>query len=118
MADAAIFIGFGQPARGREQQAVGVFNEAMQHYGALAAGGEIESVEAAFLEPHGGDLGGFILLRGEREKLDAVRRTEEFQRITTRASIAVDGIGVVMAELGEGIASAMTRYTQAVGDLT
>lgn len=118
MADSGIFIGFGQPARGREQQALQVFNEAMQHYGELAARGEIESVEAVFLEPHGGDLGGFILLRGTRERLGAVHRSEDFQRITTRASLVVDSIGVVMADLGDGIASGMARYQEAVADLT
>jgi hypothetical protein len=114
VADSAIFIGFGKPARGRETEAVQVFGEAMQHYGSLAASGEIESVEAVFLEPHGGDLGGFILLRGEREKLDAVRRSEAFELITFKADIVVESIGVVNASVGEGVARGLGVYQEAL----
>ncbi len=42
MADAGLFVGFGLPVRGREQQAVGVFNEAVQYYSTLQQQGEIE----------------------------------------------------------------------------
>ena len=44
------------------------------YYTKLQERGEIESFEAVLLEPHGGELGGFLLLRGEAEKLDRVRR--------------------------------------------
>ena len=70
MADDALFIGWGEGVRGREGKAVEVFNKSLQYYGQLQQGGKIKSVEAWFLAPHGGDLGGFIMLRGEREQLD------------------------------------------------
>ena len=59
MADSGLFIGFGLPVRGRERQAIRVFNEVFEYYSRLQEQGEIESFEPVLLEPHGGDLGGF-----------------------------------------------------------
>jgi hypothetical protein len=52
----ALFVGWGPVARGREQQSLMVFQEAMQFYSGLQLQGEIESFQTAALEPHGGDL--------------------------------------------------------------
>ncbi len=114
MADAAIFVGFGQPARAREPQALELFNQTVRYYSELQERGEIESFEPVILEPHGGDLGGFFLLRGERAKLDRVRASEEFMRISTRAGLVVESFGVVMGFTGDGLAAQMSRYEQQV----
>ena len=101
MANAALFIGYGPPMPGREQKSLQVFGEAIQYYGRLQQQGQIESFESVFLEPHGGDLSGFILLRGERDALNRVRYTEEFLRLTNRAGLVVHNIGVVSAFIGD-----------------
>jgi hypothetical protein len=101
MANAALFIGYGPVVPGRERQSLQVFGEAIQYYGTLQQQGQIESFESVFLEPHGGDLGGFILLRGDRDKLNGVRYTEEFLRLTNRAGLVVQNIGVVSAFIGD-----------------
>jgi hypothetical protein len=118
MPDTALFVGFGTPPRGRERKALAVFNEALQFYAELQQRGEIESFEAALLEPHGGDLGGFILLRGERDKLARVRMSDEFNRLTARAGLVVDGFGVVEAALGERLQSQMALYIDQLSELT
>jgi len=69
MAKGALFIGWGPAARGREQQALSLFQESIQYYARLQQQGEIDSFEPMQLEPHGGDLNGFLLLRGDTEKL-------------------------------------------------
>ena len=117
MADFGLFIGWKDPARGRERQAVQVFNEAVALYSSLQERGKIESWDAVFLEPHGGDLNGFFLLRGDRDKLAAVRWSDEFLGMTMRASITVDGFGVVGAEMGARIAQQMEHYQRSVGEL-
>ena len=63
MSDSALFVGWNQPARGREAGAVAAFGEGVQYFGELAARGEIESFEPFFLDAHGGDLNGFFLVR-------------------------------------------------------
>ena len=118
MADSALFVGFGLPARGRERQAIGVLNEALEYYARLEQQGEIESSETILLDPHGGDLGGFTLLRGDQAKLDHIRASEDFLRLISRAEIAVDHIGVVGAVIGERLMTQVALFSQAVDELT
>jgi hypothetical protein len=114
MADAGLFIGFGNPVRGRETQAVELFNETIGWYASLQEEGEIESFEPVFLEPHGGDLGGFILIRGDAEKLAKLRVSEEFNQFTTRATLYVENVGVVGADMGERLQEQMAYYTEQI----
>jgi hypothetical protein len=117
MADFGLFVGFGSQARGREAQASKVFGEAMAHWAELQAKGEIESFEVAILAAHGGDLGGFMLLRGTNEQLARVQGTPEFQRLVLRAGAVVDRVGVVHASLGSAAAEMVARSNEAAADL-
>lgn len=112
MADAALFVGFGPPARAREQQALELFDRALALFSELQALGEIESFEPVLLEPHGGDLGGFILIRGTADQLHALRRSDDFRRINARAGLVVEQFGVVDAHVGEGISAQLAVYEQ------
>jgi hypothetical protein len=118
MADSGLFVGFGYPVRGREQQAVKVFGEAVEYYTRLQQQGEIESFEPVLLEAHGGELGGFFLLRGEQDKLAHLRGSAEFERLTVRAQLIADDIGVVGALLGDRLATEMATFSQQVTELT
>lgn len=117
MADAALFVGFGTTIPGRERRALAVFNEAVAYYTRLQQQGEIESFEPVLLEPHGGDLGGFLLLRGERDKLHRVRRSEEFERLSARAGLVVHSFGIVGAAIGEGLARQFALFEAQLADL-
>jgi hypothetical protein len=101
MTNFGLFVGFGDTVVGRETQAASVFGEAIAYYARLQQQGDIESFEAALLEAHGGDLSGFILLRGDPVKLAMVRASEEWARLVARATFVVHGIGVVSAILDE-----------------
>ena len=118
MANAALFIGWGQPARGRERQALQVFGEGVKYWSGLQQRGEIESFEPVQLEPHGGDLLGFVLLRGDREKLNRLRHSEEFLRLNARAAFIIDGFGVVGAYIGEELQRNFAGYQSDTADLT
>jgi hypothetical protein len=117
MADAALFIGWGQVVRGREKRAVQVFNESVEYWGGLQGDGKIEDFEIVLLAPHGGDLQGFALLRGSREQIGALRADDEFDRRTARADMIIDSQGVVDAVIGEGVARVMGIYQGEVDDL-
>jgi hypothetical protein len=117
MADFGLFIGFGQPVRGREQKATQVFNEAVELWTRWQNDGTIESWQPVFLEPHGGDLGGFFLLWGERDKIAQVRGSDELARVATRAQLIVESFGIVGAETGDRISSQMQLFLEASGDL-
>jgi hypothetical protein len=117
MADAALFIGWGQVVRGREKRAVQVFNESVEYWGALQGDGKIEDFEVVLLTPHGGDLAGFALLRGSEDQMSALRADEEFQRRVARADLIIDSQGVVDAVIGEGLARGIAQYQAEVDDL-
>jgi hypothetical protein len=118
MAEAGLFIGWNLPVRGREEKAVQVFGETMAYWASLEEDGKIEGSQAAFLRPHGGDLGGFMLIRGTREQMAAVQQEEEFNRFITRAGLVVDGFGVVPVFLDDGVAEQMQLYQEMVPQLT
>lgn len=117
MADAALFIGWGQVTRGREERALQVFNESVEYWGGLQGDGKIEDFEVVLLTPHGGDLQGFALLRGSSDQVGALRADEEFQRRITRADLIVESQGVVDALVGDGIARGMGQYQGEIDDL-
>ena len=113
MAGEALFVGWGNAVRGREANSLKVFQEAVEYYGKQQQEGNIDSFEPVFLLPHGGDLAGFFLVKGDAEKLDAMRRSDEFQRVHTRANQIVDGLGIVSALTGEALANAMGMFQEA-----
>jgi hypothetical protein len=69
--------------------------------------GRIERFDVAVLNPTGGDLGGFIMLRGTAEQIDSTRRSEEFQRLQNRVQLIADGLRVIDAFVDEGLAQVM-----------
>ena len=117
MADHALFVGWGEVIPRREQQALQVFNEVVQYYGELQQRGEIEGFEAFLLEPHGGDLAGFLLVRGDLDKLARVRTSDEFIRFNQRAGLVVQRFGVVTAFTGDTLNRQFGTYQQQAGEL-
>jgi hypothetical protein len=117
MAKGALFIGWGAAARGREQTALSLFQEAVQYYTRLQQQGDIDSFEAVSLEPHGGDLYGFLLIKGDAEKIGRMRMSPEFVTLTTRATLVLDNFGVAGAQFGEGLDQLFAEYGSLVGAL-
>ncbi len=89
----------------------------MAYYAALKAAGEIESWEVVQLTRHGGDLMGFVLLRGDPEKLGRLSRTPELVRLLTRAGTCLDHVGVVPAYVDAGVMQFMSAWGGMIGDL-
>jgi hypothetical protein len=117
-ADFGLFIGWGTVKPGREEQALALFQEAQQFDEKLKQRGEIESFETVLLEVHGGDLGGFTLLRGTADKLNRIRyQDQEFLSLINRAILMLNDVGVVGAWIGEGINKQIPLYMQAIRSL-
>lgn len=112
MAGEAIFIGWGEVVRGREKQALQVFQESVEYYGKLQQEGRIEGFDVYVLAPHGGDLSGFAVLRGERQTLGEIRFSEEFQRLIARASAIINRPGVVPAFTGDALGAQMAIFQE------
>ena len=116
MADRILFLGWNRSVAGRVQQALQLFQKAMEFYGGLQADGRIESFEPVVLAAHGGDLNGFTLLRGEAEKLDEVRRDDTFVNLTIEANYCLEGFGIVPGYIGEGITDAFSRWSKLISE--
>lgn len=113
----ALFIGWGRATRGREQRALQVTSEVLEYFKDLQQQGEIEAFETVSLEPHGGDLYGFLLLRGDPERLSRMRTSEEFRRLILRANLVVEDVGVVTAFVGDEQTRRFATFQQQVSEL-
>jgi hypothetical protein len=114
MADRALFVGFGQPVRGREERAVEVFNEFVGMFGRMQGEGRIEGMDITLLDPHGGDLGGFFMVHGTAEQCATLMMDEDFQRACIDAGLVADNFGVVGAATGESVMTQMAMYNEAI----
>ncbi len=117
MADAGIFIGWDYPIYGREEISLKVFGELIDFLEARQRSGDVESFEPALLQPHGGDLGGFVIVRGDRARLDAMVASDEFQRLALRAQSVVTKFGVVNLVMGGQMQRQMGSFLQDTADL-
>lgn len=114
MADAALFIGWGEPVRGREVEAVKAFEDAQEFWTRLQEHGDIESFESVLLAPHGPGLKGFTLLRGTPEQLFALQTSEEFVAVQMRVRLVVDDLEIVNALIGAGMTRRMAIYHEQI----
>lgn len=116
MSESALFVGWGQPVRGREKRSLDVFNDAVTYYGKRLEDGSIESFEPVLLNPHGGDLQGFFLIKGSAEGLATMMATEEFQRLHIRAAMIVENLGIIEAFVDDGVLTQLGYFTDAADE--
>ena len=91
-----------------------MFREAQAFYSEQKASGQITSFESVILSAHGGDLNGFILVKGEQAKLDALQHSDKFQDLTTKVVHNVQGVGLIRGWSGESLTSQVQRYANVI----
>ena len=109
MSNAILFMGWNRPHHGTEDAAYKwMMSEAIP---ALRKweGKFFDRMESAGLTAHGGDLNGFILLFGQRAKLDELRRTDEFEAFSMNVSKRFTNWGVIPGVNFEGMTQVMKR---------
>lgn len=113
MANACLFIGWNRPHPAREKEAWGfLMGEGAAMLEKFRAEGFFESMETIALTAHRSDMNGFIVLLGERAKLDEMRRTDAFEMFSFKMSALLDRYGVVPGLNKTGIDAAMKRMPQ------
>ncbi len=114
MGSNSIFFAWNRSIPGREKTSGSHFNDFVQYLTALQKSGAITSFEPVILEPHGGDLNGFFLVRGDSLKLDALASTNEWQSHMVRAALHLDGSGAVRAYAGSTVEDRMKLWTSLI----
>jgi hypothetical protein len=115
MAEAGLWLAWGIPARGRETQALDLLKETTTGYlERLAQEGQIERFDTAILKPQSMELGGFVLIQGTQEQIDALRRDADFQSWVNQVQLVADRVGIVDAWVNDGLADAIGLYEVAL----
>lgn len=110
MENEVIFFGWNRPVPGREQIGQEHFQEFLGYLAGLQASGAIASFEPVLLSNHGGDLNGFVLIRGNGEQLNALASTEEWMVHNTRGGYHLEGAGAVRGVSGDGVMEWLKAY--------
>ena len=114
MASNIILFGWNRPIPGREKLSAQHFGEFVKYLGNLQQKGAIQGFETVLLDPHGGDLNGFFLIKGDSAKLDALVSTTEWITHTTRATLHLDAFGVVRGVTGNEVMERMALWTSVI----
>lgn len=93
-----------------------LFANSVERWRELQRQGLIDSFETVLLDYHGGDLAGFTLLRGDREKLNKLRMSPEFESAMQRAGVVLSHFGCVEAFTGEEVQRRLTDYQKQVAE--
>jgi hypothetical protein len=115
MADRVIFTGWTRPVVGREKQAMQLFQKATAYYSKLKTEGKIESFEQVLLMPHGGDLNGFTLIRGDAKKLAEIQDEATAVELRMEAAYCLEGYGVIVGYTGEGLTNLFPQWLKLIG---
>ena len=110
MSSNVVLFGWNRSLPGREKLSGQHFDDFVKYLGGLQQKGTIQGFDIVFLDAHGGDLNGFFLIKGEPAKLDALLGTTEWITHITRATLHLDGAGVIRGVTGAGIADRMTLW--------
>ena len=112
MAQGTLFVGWGSIVAGREKVASKVLGEAMVYLQGLKAAGTIQSVDVVLLEPHGGELEGFVLLKGDKANLAQLRVDDEFVKVIVGVQLVHSKVGVVGGYSGAEMQSLLQVWDQ------
>ena len=108
--DGALMVSFGAVIPGREALAVSAFTELSRFLGALLDDGVSSFSPYFFADGLMGDVSGFFMVEGRRERLDRLRREDPFARLLLRAGAALQNIRVHTLIAGSEAGRLVNRY--------
>ena len=109
-----IFFAWNRAIPGREEISGAHFDEFVEYLATQARSGVIQGFDVVFLDPHGGDLNGFFLVRGDSGSLDALTATTEWAEHMTRATLHLEGSGAVRGSTGDSASARMEIWRKHV----
>jgi hypothetical protein len=103
----AVFFAWNRSVPGREETSGAHFDEFVAYLGAQTQAGTIQGFDVVFLDPHGGDMNGFFLIKGEPQGISTLVSSQEWTEHMTRASLHLMGSGSVGAVTGDLVMARM-----------
>lgn len=118
MANRSIIYTWGGAIAGREAKGVGVFQEALGYWGAKQQAGEVSDVKVGVSQTGNVEvLGGYLLVEGDRAKLEEIAASEEYQQLNIKASHIVHNFTITHCDAGDAIPNAIERLIKVRADL-
>ena len=110
----AIVFGWNRSLPGRERLSGQHFQDFMAYLQSRKDEGAIEAFEPVLLEPHGGSVNGFFLIKGAPDKLAALAASPDWIQHQTRAMLHLEGSGVWRGVVGSAVPERMGMWLQAI----
>ena len=110
MGSNVLLFGWNRSIPGREKMSAQHFEEFVTYLSGLQQKGAILAFDIVLLDTHGGDLNGFFLVRADTAKLDALVSTSDWMTHITRASLHLEGSGVVRGGTGDAVMARMALW--------
>lgn len=110
--DHALFFIFNGPSEGRGAQAMECFGSHKAYWAKRKEAGDIAHFEVVMLSSTGNQVmpAGFLLVTGERSKLQEMRwGDEEFLNLHTTMMVSMEGYACIDGYAGEGFDKHMAR---------
>lgn len=112
MSKGSLFVGWGAIIPGREKKASEVLGNALQYLQGIKSKGVIDDFDVVLLEPHGGELEGFVIVNGEKDSIAKLRVDEEFLRVIIGVQLVHNKVGIVGAYRGKEMQSIMKIWDE------
>jgi hypothetical protein len=109
-----VMLGWNRPLPGREKMSSEHFQEFIGYLQAQKEGKKIDSYEPVLLEPYGGSLNGFFLIRGSAEQVTQLTNSPEWIQHQVRVTLHVDGACVLRGVGGSAVGERMAMWRQAI----
>lgn len=118
MPNRAFFVGWDRPVPGREAMAVETYASLVSILDKSKASRQIDSYETVLLDSHGGDLNGFVLVRGDQDGIDRFLQSDTWTELQARGNLYLQNFGTVRCVIGSGVNDRMTLYRKLVSELS
>jgi hypothetical protein len=114
MSTNVIVFGWERSVPGRESASAQHFRDFTQYLQACMGDGSVESFEPFLLEPRGGTLNGFFLIRGTAEQLSKLQNSEQWIRHQVRATLHLVSTAIMRGVGGEAVPQRMALWMESV----
>lgn len=109
-ANAGLIMFWSRVAPGYEARANALWEDVLGFMARKASKKEIESFEPAVVDATGSHLNGFMIVRGELDQIEALRRDEDYKKMTAKADYVLMGFGIAPLHIGKSLMERMQLW--------